>query len=438
MNHPGVYITILWLAILVGSINLIEELKDNKGQATGYVCPPCRCPMHDVILEEPGQCNACGMPLITAGRKGDKWLAAIFMKGSVNFYHHKIFYPVNFLALFIGFFALFRYRKELPTVLFLLFFLSMVLYCFAHQLHGTGYSMRAPRRWVLFPISFLLASGPALYLFITKSLEKTPLFSKKDGLHFLPAMLVFVVNLILFTGPESWRDAVIYNDYDHYPGLTELLTFLLSGPLYAFLTINLLKEQNHVSFEWQRYLIAFFGAIILIISLMVLGNLYYFDGMSTALDYHPAWLVMAVFTLWSTYYLVFKKEAIYQNVTRKDHRLAATYLEKLKTDLKKVMLTEKPYLNPDLNLQTLAQSIGVKEKDLSEVLNLGFSKSFYEYINSYRIEEVKKMLIDTDKKHLTNFAIAQEAGFNSKSAFFGLFKKHVGMTPGEFKKRQCK
>ena len=159
---------------------------------------------------------------------------------------------------------------------------------------------------------------------------------------------------------------------------------------------------------------------------------------ATWLDYHPVWLVIAVFTLWSTYLLVFKKEVLYQKEVRKENRLTDPKLAAWKAETETVMQTRKPYLNPDLSLQTLAQMIGIKEKDLSEVLNIGFSKSFHDYVNQYRIEEVKKMLLDPDKLHLTNFALAQEAGFNSKSAFLGLFKKHVGMTPGEFKKKAPK
>lgn len=83
----------------------------------------------------------------------------------------------------------------------------------------------------------------------------------------------------------------------------------------------------------------------------------------------------------------------------------------------------------------LAQVIGMKDKDLSEVLNSGFSRNFHDFVNYYRIEAVKRLLLDPEKQHLTNFAMAQEAGFHSKSTFFGLFKKNTGMTPGEFKKR---
>ncbi len=80
----------------------------------------------------------------------------------------------------------------------------------------------------------------------------------------------------------------------------------------------------------------------------------------------------------------------------------------------------------------------MKEKELSELLHSGFGSSFYAYVSQYRIEEVKRMLLDPTNQQFTNFAIAQQAGFSSKSTFFHLFKKHTGMTPGAYKKKHLK
>jgi len=63
-------------------------------------------------------------------------------------------------------------------------------------------------------------------------------------------------------------------------------------------------------------------------------------------------------------------------------------------------------------------------------------KNFYTFINEYRVEEVKKRLVDHQYDHLTFLAIAYECGFNSKSSFNFIFKKSTGMTPSEFKKKR--
>ncbi len=438
MNHPGILITILFLAVLSGSIALVGALKNNGGRAGGYVCPPCGCSQHDLIHDTPGVCTGCGMPLITVERTHSKSWEALFESAETNFYHHKFFYPVNFLALFIGILALFRFKNELPTVLFFVFFGSLVLYSFKNQLYGTAYSMHASRKWAFFPISFLLATGPALYLYFKKILTGENDLTGNDRLHFLPAAVVFLLNAGAFFGFENWRQLAMYNNYDHFPGLAEQLTFIGSSAYYSFLIGALFRNSEYPDprfQKWQRQLRIFLAIVTIGLTVMILGNLFYFDLMSTWLDYHPVWLFIAVFTLWSIYVLVFRKEVIFQKSPVKESRWPDVKILLWKDALETVMHHQRPYLNPDLSLQMLAQMVGIKEKDLSEVLNIGLGKSFHDYINLYRIEEVKRLLLNPEKQHLTNFAMAQEAGFNSKSAFFGLFKKHLGMTPGAFKRK---
>lgn len=107
-----------------------------------------------------------------------------------------------------------------------------------------------------------------------------------------------------------------------------------------------------------------------------------------------------------------------------------TYLQRL-LDL---MNTEKPYLNPALTLQKLAKALAVSPHHLSQTINEQLNQNFIDFINSYRIEEAKRMLLDPAKKHYTILAVSEEVGFNSKSAFNTAFKKHVNMTPSEFRK----
>lgn len=439
MNHPGIYFSILFLATLTGSIFLVRDLKYNGNRPGAYVCPPCGCSNHHILLDVPGECQGCGMPLIPAERRRSKLWEAFFMDMPTSFYHHKFFYPANFLALFICFFALFRFKRELPAVLFFVFFLSLALYSFKNQLYGTSYSMYASPQWAFFPISFLLAAGPALFLYGVKSIYPDKHFRRKDGLHFLPALIVLGFNTVCFFAPPDWRRLAIYNNYDNFPGLAEQLTFIGSGIFYTVLAEKMMCRSDQATRrfqKWYRQQRVFLASAVTSLAVMILVNLYYYNLMSTWLDYHPLWFCIAVFTMWNTYYLVFNKETVFQKGIARDNRLPDDRMARWKNVLENVMRTQKPYLNPALSLQLLAQTVGLKEKDLSEVLNTGFSKSFHEYVNTYRIEEVKRLLLNPEKQYLTNFAMAQEAGFRSRSAFFGLFKKYVGLTPGEFKQKQ--
>ncbi len=97
------------------------------------------------------------------------------------------------------------------------------------------------------------------------------------------------------------------------------------------------------------------------------------------------------------------------------------------------MREHKPYLEPDLTLDMLAETLNIPARDLSLVFNRHFGSNFYEFINRYRIEEAQKMLADPKHKSKTITHIYLDAGFNSKSVFNTFFKKHVGKTPTEYR-----
>jgi AraC-like DNA-binding protein len=53
-------------------------------------------------------------------------------------------------------------------------------------------------------------------------------------------------------------------------------------------------------------------------------------------------------------------------------------------------------------------------------------------VNRYRVEEMKRLMADPEKRKLTLLALALEAGFNSKAAFNNAFRKQAGTTPSRY------
>ncbi|MCF6297865.1 MAG: tetratricopeptide repeat protein [Flavobacteriaceae bacterium] len=95
---------------------------------------------------------------------------------------------------------------------------------------------------------------------------------------------------------------------------------------------------------------------------------------------------------------------------------------------------EQPYLETDLNLEVLSKKINIKAHYISEVLNDTLGQSFYNLINSYRVEEFKKEVLKGKLKAKTILGVAFECGFNSKTSFNRIFKNHTNITPSQFKK----
>ncbi len=111
-------------------------------------------------------------------------------------------------------------------------------------------------------------------------------------------------------------------------------------------------------------------------------------------------------------------------------------IEPYKQQLELLIIKEKPYLEAQLTLPELATQMQIGVHLLSKVINDGYNKNFHDFINSHRIEEFKVLIIKPKYKNQTIFAVALDAGFNSKTAFNRAFKKLTNSTPREFLKQQ--
>ena len=107
-------------------------------------------------------------------------------------------------------------------------------------------------------------------------------------------------------------------------------------------------------------------------------------------------------------------------------------IQALMQQVETCMRETKPYLVNGLTLTQLAERLDVTPHQLSQVLNQGFKENFYKFINRYRVEESKRLLLDSRLQHYNILGIAFEAGFNSKSTFNKVFKEVTGLSPSEF------
>ena len=96
------------------------------------------------------------------------------------------------------------------------------------------------------------------------------------------------------------------------------------------------------------------------------------------------------------------------------------------------MSEERPYTNVGLTLNELAKMLNISPHLLSKIINEVYEKNFFDFINSYRIEEFKTRFEDPKNRQYTMLAIAFEVGFNSKTAFNRAFKKMTQQSPREY------
>ena len=115
-------------------------------------------------------------------------------------------------------------------------------------------------------------------------------------------------------------------------------------------------------------------------------------------------------------------------------RVSENRLNELDKKLQALINLEKVFLENDLSLPKLSKRMNASCNETSFVINELYRDNFYNFINKYRVEEAKILLLSEKYNQLNILGIAYESGFNSKTTFNTTFKKHTGFSPTEFVK----
>lgn len=204
---------------------------------------------------------------------------------------------------------------------------------------------------------------------------------------------------------------------------------------------NYKKKNIIINTKWLKELL-FFGICICILwFFLTLYSQYYKTGQLNIFGKYFLWISLSFLMYWLGYAGVYYNGIFNQ---RKDIRKNLLTINKPPLvidsnpkidEIKHIIIEEKLFLNPNLNLLSISKRFQLNESYFSSLFNQNSTINFPVYINKLRIEEAKNLLKNNEYKKYTLTSVALEAGFNSKSAFYKSFKKEVGCTPTEFKKR---
>jgi len=293
--------------------------------------------------------------------------------------------------------------------------------------------------------------GPLIYLYVIFLIRKQNSFNKNNFLHFIPFLLVQVYGILFFYFESTEYQLKLLNLNFQQVWHIQLISNLIPihGSIYITFTILEVVKFNkkikdsfskieHIDLSWLLYLVVGVFVIWLVVIFSYIFNFIYGD---TLLANVMIYIVLSIF-LYSLAIKSYRQPEIeritdLQNINERsykksglDENIAIEYLMLIQNFMK----NEKPYLNSELNLTQLANSLNISIHNLSEVINTKLNQNFYEFINKYRVEEVKKLIIEDLEKKFSILAHGYEAGFSSKSAFYSAFKKYTGMTPAQFQK----
>ena len=98
----------------------------------------------------------------------------------------------------------------------------------------------------------------------------------------------------------------------------------------------------------------------------------------------------------------------------------------------KIKRTES-FLKPNLTIVDIAEKTGIHPKRISYALNNQLGVNFNGFINKFRVDRAKELLVDIKSKHLSVEGIGMEVGFNTKATFYSAFRKYEGCTPARYR-----
>ena len=349
-----------------------------------------------------------------------------------------------------------RVSNRLLVVLMLVFTIDLSMAAFL------GYGLQFDYPFVLgidYPVTLLY--GPLLFLYTETLIRGADRITRKEWLHFIPfaLLVIYMIPFYLMDGNEKLALLTEYGDLNYGWGWIPLFKLIFNLVYIPFVLRLIYKfrirlKENYSTIEkrnlnWLQGFIL--GGVIVAVVATVLFTIAFSEGQDML--YTELTLLAVTIYVYSIGYMGLRQPEFFANTEMEiaetepvlnpaiaeeskysksglDEEAGKTLMNKLIS----LMESQKPYINNELSLRDLASIAEISTHNLTEIINRYADKNFYDFINTYRVEEVKARMSDPAFKNITLLAIGLDAGFNSKSSFNSVFKKHTGMTPSEYKK----
>lgn len=305
-------------------------------------------------------------------------------------------------------------------------------------------------------LPFPLLHGPFLFLY-TVALTKGNLELKLSLFHFIPFLGVVIYLIPFFALPTETKILVFENNgagYETFNVLNYLL-IICSGVVYVVLSSILLSRHRRsivqqfsstdkINLQWLQYLIYWIGLIWI---LVIFANDNWVFAAAVLFILFIGFFGIRQVGIFSTSVHPLNKRSDNDSIITVVEPIVDAAAEKRKyqksgltTDhsailhrnLVFVMSSEKLFRDSELSLVALASRLNTQPNYLSQVINEREGKNFYDYVNTIRIEEFKRLAGRPESRKYTLLALAQECGFNSKSSFNRYCKKVTGKSPSDF------
>ena len=359
---------------------------------------------------------------------------------------------LGFFGAFLFFFIRFGNRKS--NIWLALFFIGAGGALLRGYLLLSGYYIHFPLTTELIDnIRYLLA--PALYFHIRTAADDRFQLRKYDILHLVPLALILVLKFQSYLMDSTlqahnltqWLNGSIAQPEFLGDRVSRVVFFvyfcflLFLSARYYLKTRKQIEQSSAFGKIYSTWIAMFIMTLIPITLLWILCAVLLALGRFFLATFYAMYVFSACMVFLCIFRLLSRPEILYlakpllsskkyhsSTLTRREVEI---YHDKLLTFMEK----QEAYLDPDLTLAGLAEELGLSRNDLSRIINEKLGRSFYDFINAYRIEKVKQLLTDPVLENETVLTLAFQAGFNSKATFNSAFKKFTGESPVAYRKK---
>lgn len=329
----------------------------------------------------------------------------------------------------------------LRNVVLSLFLLELGYFHFCEYLIYTTEIVRYPH---FFFIHTPMAAniGALLYLYVQSITHDKKNLKPVEYLHFLPTLAIVLLLIPYYFLPTAEKSRLVYDVIYRYQNpYIYAVTFFSIAVLVTYIVLAIIHIVRSFKIK-NRTHARITGLLVLLITILLNSFIEVVNIVDLEMDFFRITIIgiCVEFICIILFLMRYPHLMLHVTVPSKRKTPARSHLgnvdiDELDVQLTLLMVEEKFFCDEDLSLGRLSDALEITPHQLSEFLNEHYKKNFNSYVNGYRVEEAKKLLVAEPGRNTLSIAFA--VGFNSYSAFHRVFKKETGSTPAEYRKRQA-
>jgi AraC-like DNA-binding protein len=288
-----------------------------------------------------------------------------------------------------------------------------------------------------------------LYFFVTYLIHPKHQLNAWEKWWIAPLVLQALLGFLYIPLDEFYDIEIIAFTIDALPYVEEFVGIATSLCLLPLIIYRVINYQKYIALHYSTierksllWLLNSLFAIAVLVLLWCISYAQWIFGYSFEAMYKYVTIGMVIFLFWISYVVILQYHLFEiipfttENVAKdKNEKKLSAKTDVYYKELLQLLQEKRLYEDVELTLDDLAQRLQLSSGYLSQIINTKEKKSFFEFVNHYRVEAVKQKLIDSAYAHYDILSIALESGFKSKSTFNAVFKKMTKQTPSAYKKK---